>query len=531
MKNIFVFRNYTVEPLFTNSNEFNFQFSNYNDCHNIPNNFDLYFWFFQVPIKNNIQKLNEEILNFSFYIDHLIENIDKNSFLIISKLRKNYQIELNYTDFTLSDAINDFNNKIESLTKNNPNIILFDIENVFINLKHPITDWKYFYVSQMYFNPKNAFILGTRIIDFISSLIFPRKKCIVLDMDNTLWGGILGEDGIDGIKLNNIYPGLAYLDFQELIVESSKYGVIIAVLSKNNIEDVKLVWENHHSILLKPEYISSYRINWMPKSDNIVELANELNIGLDSFVFIDDNPVERDLMRVAHPQVVVPDFPANPYELRNFFLELINKYFIRYRLTNEDLNKTKQYQEQVLRESLKSIYSDKQSYFMSLEMKLKVSILDNHNIIRASQMTQKTNQFNLTTKRYDELQLKKLIETDNLVFTLSVSDKFGDSGITGLIILKKNGMTAIIDTYLLSCRILGRSIEIAFLKFVINKLYNEYNIRYISSEYIQSTKNVQTKNFYESLNFTLIKETTEKKEYHLSIESNFEIENYFNFLD
>jgi FkbH-like protein len=531
MKKIFVFRNYTIEPLFNSSNEFEFHFSHYNDCHLVSSGFDMYFWFFQVPIKNDLFTLKDEILSYISWIDYLIDNIDNQSYLILCKLKVNYQIEFYHSDLSISEAISKVNLKIDDVSLINHNVVVFNIENILVNLKYPIIDWKFFYVSQMYFNPKNFSIIGDRISDFIRSLIIPRRKCIVLDMDNTLWGGILGEDGIEGIKLGNSYPGSAFLDFQQLIVESTKYGIIVAIISKNNLADVKELWENHHSLILKPEYISAYKINWLPKAENIVELASDLNIGLDSLVFIDDNPVERGLMRAAHPQVMVPEFPSQPYELRTFFMDIYNKYFIRYKLTNEDANKTQQYKERSERESARYSFIDETAYLKNLQMKLKVQIADNQSLLRISQMTQKTNQFNLTTKRYSELEIKGFVETGSLVFTLSVSDKYGDSGVTGLAIINRMGDNATIDTYLLSCRILGRSIEIAFLKYLLNRIYTDYHVRNVYAEFIRSNKNIQAEEFYDKLNFNLNEETELMKKYNLSISDTFNIEDFYQFVE
>lgn len=180
-------------------------------------------------------------------------------------------------------------------------------------------------------------------------LVIIVKKCLVLDLDNTLWGGVLGEDGVEGIQLGNIYPGLAFYDFQKGLLELYKSGVILAVCSKNNESDVLECWTKHPSILINKKHLSSYRINWVDKPTNIRAIADELNIGLDSIVFIDDNPVERERVKFELPMVSVPDFPEQPYLLPDFLKSVHFQYFQIYQLTDEDQKKTEQYKTNVKR--------------------------------------------------------------------------------------------------------------------------------------------------------------------------------------
>jgi FkbH-like protein len=180
-------------------------------------------------------------------------------------------------------------------------------------------DWKYYYISQSLITPKLNASFNEWFERKLAAIQGKRKKCLVLDLDNTLWGGILGEDGIEGIKISDTYPGLAFRDFQESILEAANNGVILAVCSKNNEEDVLDVWEKHPYLILRQKHISAYRINWQDKATNIQELADELNIGLDSMVFIDDNPAERTRVQQTIPEVVVPDFPEHPHQMSAFF--------------------------------------------------------------------------------------------------------------------------------------------------------------------------------------------------------------------
>ena len=225
---------------------------------------------------------------------------------------------------------------------------------------------------------------------------------VIFDLDNTLWGGVLGEDGISGIKIGGDYPGKAFSFFQKSLLELSRAGVILAVCSKNNEEDVYEAWEKNPYLILRKEHFSTWRINWTDKATNLKSMAEELNIGLDSFVFVDDNPSERELVRQLLPMVAVPDFPSQPYGLPTFFNQILSDYFKVYSVTEEDRNKVAQYKANAARRQSRQSFSDFGAFLTSLELHLTVEPLNEFNITRVAQMTQKTNQFNLTTRRYTE---------------------------------------------------------------------------------------------------------------------------------
>lgn len=233
-------------------------------------------------------------------------------------------------------------------------------------------------------------------------------------------------------------------------------------------------------------------------------------------VFIDDNPSERELIKTVIPEVEVPDFPTQPYMLPEFFKSIAEKYFSIYNLTSEDLSKTRQYKENTLRNNVKSTFTDMNDYIRSLEIELSIEEVNNITIMRAAQMTQKTNQFNLTTQRYTETDLSEMLNDGAKIYTLSVKDKFGDSGITGLSICKINGETVYVDSFLLSCRILGKGIEDAFMNWILNKL-KQLNIKIINSKYISTVKNIQVKDFYERFGFEIISESESIKSYSLNL--------------
>jgi len=261
-------------------------------------------------------------------------------------------------------------------------------------------------------------------------------------------------------------------------------------------------------------------------------LAEELNIGLDSFVFIDDNPAERELVKKFLPMVEVPDFPSRPYGFPVFIKELTEKYFRVYTITEEDENKTQQYKANTERSNFQKNFSDFSDYLKSLEIVIQLQKANAFNIPRIAQMTQKTNQFNLTTKRYIDAEISKFVEKNDWTYCISVKDKFGDNGITGLIIIEQNisNHSAKIDSLLLSCRILGKGIEEAFVFSILNILKSE-GIKTLFATYLPTQKNVQVENFYEKIGFELIEKDNPikgAKYYKMDItKNNFKINPYY----
>lgn len=516
---MFVFRNYTIENLFSEE----VSFSGYGDISIIPED-DLYVWFYIAPINLNHRQCNEEIIGIEEKLKLVAERIPGSSKFFILTLENLFPIDIIESDSSIKSSIQRINRFAESLAESMPNIRVIDF-NDFLKFHNPKdwTNWKFYFMSQMVLNPSLSEPFKVWWNAQIESLSIPRKKCLVLDLDNTLWDGVLGEDGISGIKMSGDYPGNAFSYFQEGLVELSKTGVILTICSKNNEDDVREVWRKNPFIKLGPDYISAYRINWNNKADNIRELAKELNIGLDSMVFVDDNPSERELVKKELPMVTVPEFPKRPYGLMDFYQNLVNNYFKTYYITKEDIDKTGQYKANALRASEQSRFTNLSDFIKSLGIRIDIMKADEFNIPRIAQMTQKTNQFNLTTRRYTESDILRLIESGHEPFCISVSDKFGDNGITGLIIIKSETGSAIIDSLLLSCRILGKDIETAFVSAIINHLYKN-GIRTIKATYVPTLKNGLVADFYDRIGFSCT-EVRESgiKEYSISLEKPIEI--------
>ena len=531
----FIFRNSTVEHLFS---KFESSFSNYDDITCIPPNAENYIWFYLLPYKSDLQVLKNEINAYFDNLEYIAKQIPRAKNFYIFTIANIFVNIIETGDFTLQQSINRFNDGIINLAAANGNIKVIDFQS-FISCypTEQLTDWKYYYLSKMILNPKLAGAFQEWIVDQLDVMVKQRKKCIVLDLDNTLWGGILGEDGNNGIKIGGEYPGNAFLDFQKSLLELHNAGVLLTICSKNNEEDVIEVWNKNPYIIIKKEHIAAHRINWNNKAQNIAELVKQLNIGADSIVFIDDNPSERALVKQLLPMVETPNFPSQPYKLPIFVKDIIERYFKIYQLTNEDKIKTKQYQENEAREELQNKFSDFTEYLTSLSIMINLQEATELTVPRLAQMTQKTNQFNLTTKRYTESDIYSFIENGHWVYSINVSDRFGDNGISGLIIIKLNNekKTADIETFLLSCRVLGKGIEEAFLYTMINKLKNN-GIYEVHATYLRTAKNDQVKYFYEKLGFVLNSSpefyNEDHKIYYLSlIDKVFEVKPFYKMND
>lgn len=521
---MFVFRNYTIENLFPEETKF----SGYDDISYIPQDERTLVWLYQVPIGFDIQSKISSVEAIKDKLQLIFSHLTSNQTLIICSLIDLFPVKINDSNYDLNYSIGDFNRFALQLAANNSNVKFIDIQEYFS--QYPSNEWitwRFYFISQMIVAPIVAANFPAWFNKKINQIKGIRKKCLVLDLDNTLWGGILGEDGIEGIKIGGDYPGNAFLYFQEALISLSKTGVILSVCSKNNEQDVFNAWEKNPFIKLKASYISCYRINWENKAKNIVEIAKELNIGLDSMVFVDDNPTERELIRQQLPLVAVPEFPKRPYELMEFYRELVDKYFKVYTLTAEDLQKTDQYKANAQRSSASKQYDNLEDFIRSLEININLIPADKFNIPRIAQMTQKTNQFNLTTKRYTETDIESFVEDGDYVYCISVNDKFGDNGITGMIIIKRNQDEAEIDSFLLSCRILGKGIEDAFFKSIVNHLYDD-GIKILHAVYIPTAKNSQVSCFYDKQGMLMIHEENGKKQYSMNLTNKQIIPEYYN---
>ncbi|AEV70517.1 HAD-IIIC family phosphatase [Acetivibrio clariflavus] len=385
------------------------------------------------------------------------------------------------------------------------NAYVFDLKSIIEQMgKEEFYSRKLWYLGGMKFSMKAERYLELYINRYIDSIKGTRKKCLVLDLDNTLWGGVVGEVGFNGIELSDYKEGARYKDFQKKLKEIKELGIILAVVSKNNYDDAMKVIREHPHMVLKEQDFVDFKINWDLKSQNIRALSEELNITLDSIVFIDDNPVERESVKRELPEVIVPDFPEDTSQLADFASKLYWNYFHTIDTTDEDTAKTEIYRQNIKRTEALKTSNSYEDFLNSLDTKITIKAMRQDDIQRASQLTQKTNQFNLTTKRYNETELLNLLNKEEYdCFVANVIDKYGDNGMVSVIITKHyNSEEVEIDTFLLSCRVMGRYIEDQIVEY-IEKLYLELGYKKIIAHYKPTAKNMPVKELFERLGYTL----------------------------
>ena len=343
--------------------------------------------------------------------------------------------------------------------------------------------------------------IADEVFRYVRPLKGKAKKCAVLDCDGVLWGGILGEDGFAGIKIGPTYPGSMYYELQQDLVNLSERGVLLALCSKNNEDEVWDVFERHPGMILRRQHIATAQINWRDKATNLRQISADLNIGLESLVFLDDSEFEANLVRQVLPEVDVIQLPKDKAVT---YRDLVLGYGWWESLTfsHEDRTRTTLYQAEHERQALRAGSTDLESYYQSLEMTLEVRLADAFAIPRIAQLTQKTNQFNLTTRRYSEAEVQQLSATDGVdVIAVRLADRYGDSGIIGVCILRYADMQAVFDTFLLSCRALGRGVEDAMLVQGLKRARTR-GCRSAIGQYRPTAKNAQVEEFYTSHGFT-----------------------------
>lgn len=444
--------------------------------------------------KNNLDEI------FSFIYQLLIKRNNAvlviNNVPFISATFISY-LDTNSPDVTFRDFVKIYNNKLKQLKSDFSNALVLDWERIVLNEGiNNLFDPKFWYLGRMKLNNKAFKLLSDEFSNLINSYKGKTQKVLIVDLDNTLWGGIAGEDGLNGIKISEDGIGKAFRDFQKLIKSLKEIGVILAINSKNNESDIDEIFQKNNMMILKYDDFIVRKINWNNKVQNLIEIASDLDLGLDSFVFIDDNPVERQLIKENLPEVCVPDFPSDISYVKSWFLEeVIYKYFTKVYFTHEDKNKTFQYLANAERKKLSKSLSI-EDFIKSLNIKIKIYINLSKYKQRIAQLTQKTNQFNLTTKRYTETDIERFINSDNYtVFALGYEDKFNNEGIVGLVIILNDGESLEIDTFLLSCRIIGRDAEFVFLLKVL-ETFKEKNIKKVNAVYIKTKKNGIAESFY-----------------------------------
>ena len=367
-------------------------------------------------------------------------------------------------------------------------------------------DLRYWYASRYPFTAAAGCELARRVVAIGALLKLPRAKVIVLDADNTLWGGVVGEDGFDGIALGPDYPGNAFVDFQRRLLDFQQRGFLLAMCSKNNAADVDEVLQRHPHSVLRNEHFAAMRVNWQSKADNLVSIAAELNLGLDAFVFVDDSDHECAAVRHQLPQVEVVQTPRRAVEVPACLDHVVRLEVLS--LTAEDREKTAMYAKERERRSFMdtaaSATDSGADHLQRLQMRMQVTFDSAPHLGRLAQLTHKTNQFNLTTRRIDEQRMRDLIEQpDVLVADFALTDVFGHSGIVGLAVVRTPaGLPAEIDTLLMSCRVIGRCAGEAFLQAVLRELFAR-GVKHVLADYLPTAKNALVRGFLAEQAFTL----------------------------
>lgn len=383
--------------------------------------------------------------------------------------------------------------------------IEFGITLIDINMLQNLVGRDNFFNLKQYYLGK--FSISSKYSDHVAELIHKKIlldsgkviKCVVLDLDNTLWGGVIGDDGLEGIKIGQNMIGKIYSDIQCYFKQLKERGIILCVCSKNEMKNAREVFEKHPEMILKLDDISVFIANWNDKATNIKYIQETLNIGFDSMIFIDDNEFERELVKSMIPEITVPSLPSDPSEYLKYLIEA--NYFSVNSFEKEDSSRTLMYQAEAKRRNESVKYESVEKYLQSLEMISHYSDMNKFTIGRVEQLLQRSNQFNLTTKRYSKQELNHLVkESKNRVLTFDLSDKFGKHGIISVLVLKITTDEIYIDSFVMSCRVLKRGMENLILDTLVN-IANELNIDYIKGEFIESKKNKIVKDLYESLGF------------------------------
>jgi len=437
---------------------------------------------------DELNETMEQILNaVKFFIEKTNKTIVMNTLCSTPQYISTFLHNELKQELTYNTAILDFADK-------HSNVLILDFAKLIKKVN--FFDEKFWYLGRIKYTKQGFELIARELKLLLNTYKYGSKKVLVLDMDNTLWGGIIGEDEIN---LSNDGIGKIYLDFQKKIKKLKSLGVLLAICSKNNYEDGIKGLNHINSILHEDDFIIK-KINWQDKASNIQEILAELNLGANSLVFIDDNPVEREYVKNIFPDITVPEFPKDIYKLNTWFIDVIEENFSKINLTKEDLKKQEQYTAKIKRDNeAKAMSYDE--FLKNLEININFYIDNQEHIERYAQMTQKTNQFNLTTKRYTVAEIYKFIqEPEYTVIAIDYSDKFANEGITGLVVLHHHDKFIEIDTLLLSCRILKRGVE----KAIFDKLDELYPTTDVIGVYSPTDRNNQVENLYPEYGFVQI---------------------------
>ena len=357
------------------------------------------------------------------------------------------------------------------------------------------------YLAKMAVRTDALLAVAGRVLDLIAALSGKVKKCVIADLDNTLWGGVIGDDGMNGIRLGELGDGPAFTALQRWLLELRRRGILLCICSKNNDDTAREPFLHHPEMVLRLEDIAVFVANWENKAENIRSIQKILNIGFDSLVFLDDNPFERNLVREMLPEVTVPELPEDPADVPHY-LETLH-LFEAAGFSEEDAARTAQYQAEASRVQSQAAFTNYEEYLASLDMHGEIRPFDGFHAPRIAQLTQRSNQFNLRTVRYSEADILAMAEDPQYVTRyMTLRDRFGEHGLISVVILKREDAdTLFVDTWLMSCRVLKRGVEECLFDSIV-KLTLESGCRTLTAEYLPTAKNKMVADFYDRLGMT-----------------------------
>ena len=426
----------------------------------------------------------------------------------------------NKVEASFSFQVRKLNYELMLLSKQYPNLFVCDIAGLQNLFGRQFMFSPNVYMSTEMVLSVNALpYVASRVVDIIGAIRGQFKKCLILDLDNTVWGGVIGDDGLEGIELGHgLGIGKAFTEFQMWVKKLKQRGIIICVASKNNEDTAKEPFERHPDMVLKLDDIAVFMANWETKVDNIRAIQGILNIAFDSMVFLDDNPFERNMVRENIPGITVPELPEDPGKYLEYLYSL--NLFETASYSQADKDRTKQYQVEAKRVSLAKTFANEADFLKSLDMVSTVSGFTKFNTPRVAQLSQRSNQFNLRTIRYTEADITAMAENPEVIdLSFTLEDKFGDNGLIAVIIMKKqDDETLFVDTWFMSCRVLKRGME----NFTLNTMVEcakRKGYKRIIGEYLPTPKNKMVEQHYPNLGFALSELASEGAKYVLDVDS------------
>ncbi|MBC7694094.1 MAG: HAD-IIIC family phosphatase [Burkholderiales bacterium] len=503
---------YNIEINECGYNEVNLQvFEPNSQLHSFPSDFVVIVPSTQKLLKKFYSRSHAERITFAdghlLYIESLTQTLDERSdakIIFCNFLEINDGVFGNYSskvEASFLFQLRKINFELMRLAQKTPNVFINDLLSLQIQFGTPfIIDNKFYVNSDITFSIDFLPHVAKNLLDVVKSVDGKIKKCLILDLDNTLWGGVIGDDGVEGIQIGDLGVGKAFTELQLWAKQLKERGIILAVCSKNTDDIAKEPFNIHPDMILKLDDIAVFVANWENKVDNIKHIQSVLNIGFDSMVFVDDNPFERNLVAENIEGITVPDMPEDPADYLSFLRSL--NLFETASFTEGDSVRTNQYQDEAKRIVYRKHFANEGEYLSGLTMVAKIEGFNKFNIPRISQLTQRSNQFNLRAKRYTEKEIEKFSNSEKHVCLLfALNDKFGDHGLIAVVIGElKSSNELFIDTWLMSCRVLKRGME----GFVLNRIVGRAKqlcCKKVIGEYIPTSKNNIVANHYKDLGF------------------------------